>query len=67
VDQQREVAEFDHRHLRNPPHAGDLAADQGFQRRIEGLHHVHPGRQDRFDGGAARRFGDPPRGDLDLG
>ena len=48
VDQQRQVAELDHRHLADPPHPADLAPDQRFQRRVEGLHHVHPRRQGRF-------------------
>jgi hypothetical protein len=66
VDEEGEVAELDHRHLRDPAHAGDLASHQRFERRIEGLHHVHPRRQHRFHRGATDRFVDPSRGDLDL-
>ena len=66
VDQQRQIAELDHRHLRDPPHPGDLSPDQRFQRRVERLHHVHPRRQHRFDGSSASAA-QPPRGDLDLG
>ena len=38
----------------DPPHPGHLAPDQRIERRVEGLHHVHPRRQHRFDLGPAR-------------
>ena len=67
VDQQGEVAELDHRHLADPPHRGQLAAGQRVERRVEGLHHVHPGRQRRFHRRAGQRRVEAAHGDLDLG
>ena len=46
--------------------AGQLAPRQRFQRRLEGLHHVHPRRQRRFDPGSRQAGVQPARDDLDL-
>ena len=67
VDQQGEVAELDHRQLADPPHRGQLAAGQRLERRVEGLHHVHPGRQRRFHRRAGQRRVEAAHGDLYLG
>ena len=67
VDQQRQVAELDDGQLADPPHPGQLAARQRLERRVEGLHHVHPRRQRRLDPGAGERRVQAPHGDLDLG
>ena len=64
---ERQVAELDHGHLADPPYPGYLATDQRFQRRIEGLHHVHPRRQRRFHLGAGKGAFESAGDDLDLG
>jgi hypothetical protein len=66
VDQQREVARLDGEHLSDPPHAVEVAAHQGVERRVEGLEGHEPRRQCGLHARAGQPRRQAARGDLDL-
>src|SRR6185312_6111109 len=67
MDQERQIAELDHRHLSHSPNSRDLPAHQCVERWVESLHHVHPRRQRRFHRRSSQRRVKSASGYLDLG